>query len=152
MPHSGFGCHTQPGYVSRHLNFFRHSKFFLLYDLLGSPLDEHLWSGHGPSAVVYHPLRNFFLFMPINLFISFGMVKLINNNFYVLYTHYIVFFISFYKMKIINNYSYTIQQCNAWPIQRQLMGVEKSCSLCWIRNIVQYRQNNKNLHSTEQVT
>ena len=27
------------------------------------PLNEHLWSAHGPSAVVYHALRNFFYYV-----------------------------------------------------------------------------------------
>ena len=39
--------------------FFRNSNFFLQNCRLGSPLMNIYGSSHGPSAVVYHALRNF---------------------------------------------------------------------------------------------
>ena len=65
MPHSGFGATLNPDQLQKFdpppPSFFRHSNFFLLNDLLGSPLMNIYGSDHGPSAVVYHALRNFFI-------------------------------------------------------------------------------------------
>ena len=65
MPHSGFGATLNPDPLRKFdpppkFFFFRHSKFFLLNNLLGFPLMSIYGSGHGPSVVVYHALRNFF--------------------------------------------------------------------------------------------
>ena len=66
--HSGFLCRFLFGeiwneilakYYEEPNFFFRHSNCVLLNDLLGSPLMNIYGSDHGPSAVVYHALRNF---------------------------------------------------------------------------------------------
>ena len=63
MPHSGFGATLNPNpfqKISPAQVFFQTLQFFSTKGSFGIPLMNIYGSSHGPSAVVYRALRNFF--------------------------------------------------------------------------------------------
>ena len=77
MPHSGFGATLNPVPLKNlpptQVLYFRHAKFFLLNDLY-PPIMNICGSGYGPSAVVYHALRNFLIDIQISIDISYNSI------------------------------------------------------------------------------
>ena len=73
MPHSDFGATLNPDHLRKFdpppkFFFFKHSKVFLLNDLLGFPLNEHLWVRSWPFSGCVSRFAEFFFFISNQIF------------------------------------------------------------------------------------